>query len=83
MLALLGEQSGVVAKAFRNCAPSRAMRSIFGVCEKGCPAQPRSSQRRSSTNTKMMFGLAEVVAAKAVATAASQQKAASRYRVMV
>jgi hypothetical protein len=31
----------------------------------------------------MMFGWAEVVAAKAVATEASQQKAASRHRVMV
>src|SRR3954452_4341730 len=56
MLARLGEHSGVVANALRNMAPSRASRSIFGVRENGCPAHPRSSQRRSSTRMKMMFG---------------------------
>ena len=55
-LARLGEQSGVVAKALRNSAPSRAMRSMFGVLTNGCPMQPRSSQRRSSIRMNTMFG---------------------------
>ena len=31
-------QRGVVTKAFRNWAPSRAMRSMLGVLRKGWPA---------------------------------------------
>ena len=41
-LARAGEQSGVVTKALRNIAPSRAMRSMFGVLRNGWPVQPRA-----------------------------------------
>src|SRR6185436_1377396 len=54
--ARLGEQSGVVANAFVNRAPSRASRSMFGVSMNGWPATRISSQRMSSTSTMTMFG---------------------------
>jgi hypothetical protein len=41
----LGEHKGVVTKALRNSAPSRARRSMCGVWRKGWPAQPMESQR--------------------------------------
>src|SRR5262249_8931982 len=66
MLARLGEQSGVVANELRNWAPSRASRSMFGVLENGWPAQPMSSQRRSSTRMKMMLGCDDGAAQTAV-----------------
>src|SRR3990172_7212737 len=69
MLARLGEQSGVVAKAFRNRAPSRARRSMFGVFTKGCPAAPMSSKRRSSTTIRTMFGRSGAGAPCVIATA--------------
>ena len=55
-LARLGEQSGVVANAFVNLAPSRASRSMCGVSMNGWPATRISSQRMSSTSTMTMFG---------------------------
>ena len=58
MLARLGEHSGVTANMFRNCAPSRASRSMLGVRANGCPAAPKSSNRRSSTTMSRMFGRA-------------------------
>src|SRR5688572_6425509 len=55
-LARLGEQSGVVANAFVNLAPSRASRSMCGVSMNGWPTLRISSQRMSSTSTTTMLG---------------------------
>ena len=54
--ARLGEHSGVVAKAFRNRAPSRASRSMAGVWTNGWPATRSRPSAESSTRTKTTFG---------------------------
>src|ERR1051326_9617692 len=52
----LGEHSGVVWNAFRNCAPSCARRSMLGVFMYGCPDALVSSKRRSSMRMTRRFG---------------------------
>src|SRR6185503_9745193 len=54
--ARLGEHSGVVWKAFANCAPSCASRSMCGVFMYGCPEAPVSSKRRSSMRMTRRLG---------------------------
>ena len=89
-LARLGEQSGVVAKALTNLAPSRASRSMFAVSSSGWPAARISSQRMSSTSTKTMLGERDAVGTcdgfdaehpDAMSAAASVAAASDRNRV--
>ncbi len=54
--ARLGEQSDVVTKALVKRAPSLAIRSMFGVFRKGCPAQLIASYRWSSVRMNTKFG---------------------------
>src|SRR4051812_35094288 len=79
--ARLGEQSGVVAKAFLKIAPSLARRSMCGVFTKGWPRQPSSSKRRSSMRMKTMLGRGGSALSKTPVIAAKTSH--KKVRVMV
>src|SRR5215475_8366642 len=61
-----GRHRAFVTNAFRNTAPSRPMRSIFGVRSRLLPASDDSSQRTPSPKKKTRLGLGPVTAAAIV-----------------
>ena len=62
--ARLGEQSDVVTNILAKCAPSSAMRSMFGVFRNGCPSQLMQSHRWSSVIMTTTLGLLVLLVVK-------------------
>jgi hypothetical protein len=54
--ARLGEHTGVTTKALTKTAPSRPMRSMFGVRTSGLPYRPTPQRAWSSVTTATRFG---------------------------
>jgi len=72
-----GRQSELMQKAFSNTAPSRPMRSIWGVRRSLLPASEDSSQRAPSPRKKMRFGRALVAVRPGAAASSGAASAAA------
>src|SRR4051812_38126108 len=74
-LARLGAQRALVTNMFLNRAPSRAIRSVFGVWRNGWPSQERKSYRWSSVIMTTRFGRrSAATAGKAAATSRQAER---------